>query len=89
VSSDLSFSINEMGVITLTFWGGAKDGINVWELLCSTQHRAGSWLLSPAGIFFFNLETRGMPPSVLKWLMGVFSWIRDCCRQELEYLGQT
>lgn len=38
--------------------------------------------------FFLNLETQGVP-SVLKWFMGVFSWIRDCCRQELDYLGQT
>lgn len=53
----------------------------------STGQALGCCLL--LGFFFFNLETRGMPPSVLKWLMGVFSWIRDCCRQELEYLGQT
>lgn len=45
--------------------------------------------LSSARIFFFNLKTQGRASSDSCWLMGVFSWERDCCRQGLGYLGQT
>lgn len=48
-----------------------------------------TWSLSSARIFFFNLKTQGRASSHSCWLMGVFSWERDCCRQGLGYLGQT
>lgn len=33
-SSDFSFLLDETEIITFSFRGGAKDDINVWEVLC-------------------------------------------------------
>lgn len=38
-SSDFSFLVGETGIITFPLQGGAKDDINVWEVLCGrAQH---------------------------------------------------
>lgn len=56
----------------------------------STWAGSITWLLSHAGIYFFSFKSGNMRrASCSHWLMGVLSWIRDCCMQELDYLGQT